>query len=127
MLIKSALFGEEVTKQYLSESLNWLDNIIFGMAPLGILTAVVSAIRVCGNSALKSFVGRAQEGRGVVEAELLSSTSHDVCELSNGDGVARVLGRPKILELVRDRDSTDYRSIYYGNVQQGMSAAPFVL
>src|SRR5689334_5532985 len=29
------LFGEQVTKQYLSESTNILDNIIFAMAPLG--------------------------------------------------------------------------------------------
>jgi hypothetical protein len=39
-----ALFGEQVTKQFLSESTGFLDNIIFGVAPLGILTAVVSVI-----------------------------------------------------------------------------------
>jgi len=45
-------------------------------------------------------VGRAQEGRGQAEAELCSSTSYDVCELWNNGGIARVFGRPKILEFV---------------------------
>jgi hypothetical protein len=40
------LFGEQVTKQYLAESTSILDCIIFAMAPLGVLTAIVSAIRV---------------------------------------------------------------------------------
>ncbi|KAH7348922.1 hypothetical protein BKA65DRAFT_270252 [Rhexocercosporidium sp. MPI-PUGE-AT-0058] len=100
-----ALFGEQVTKQYLSESLNWVDNFIFAMAPLGIITAVVSVIRVCGGSSLRAFVGRAQEGRGVAEAELCSSTSPDVCELWNNGGIARVFGQPQILEVVYDPDT----------------------
>ncbi|KAI9858396.1 MAG: hypothetical protein M1813_007500 [Trichoglossum hirsutum] len=104
-----SLFGEQVTKQYMSESLTWVDNFIFAMAPLGILTAVVSVIRVCGGSSLRAFIGRAQEGRGAAEAELCSSTSSDVCELWNNGGIVRHFGRPKILELVHDKnDSTFY-------------------
>ena len=95
-----ALFGEQVTKQFLSESTSPLDNIIFAVAPLGILTAVVSVIRVLGSASLRAFVGRAQEGRGAAEAELCSSTSNDVCELWNNGGIARVFGRPKILEFI---------------------------
>ncbi|KAL6788568.1 hypothetical protein J3E68DRAFT_439691 [Trichoderma sp. SZMC 28012] len=57
------------------ESTTVLDNFIFAMAPLGILTGIVSAIR----------------GGGIAEAELCSSTSRDV-----------VFGRPKILEIVYD-------------------------
>lgn len=94
------LFGEQVTKQFLSESIGVLDNIIFGLAPLGILTAVVSAIRLYGRASLKSFIGRAQEAHGVAEAELCSSTSHDVCELWSNGGICRVFGRPKILEFI---------------------------
>jgi hypothetical protein len=62
-----ALFGENVARQFLSQSLGWADCIIFAMAPLGrasfcirgfsrltydkgILTAIVSAIRVGGPS-----------------------------------------------------------------------------
>ncbi|KAK0707370.1 hypothetical protein B0H67DRAFT_495105, partial [Lasiosphaeris hirsuta] len=95
-----ALFGEQVTKQFLSESTGILDNIIFGMAPLGILTAVVSAIRVYGWPSMKAFIGRAQEAHGVAEAELCSSTSYDVCELWSEGGICRVFGRPRVLEFV---------------------------
>ncbi|KAH7165344.1 ankyrin repeat-containing domain protein [Dactylonectria macrodidyma] len=94
-----ALFGEQVTKQFLSESTSFLDNIIFGLAPLGILTAVVSVIRVYGNASLKAFIGRSQEPHAVAEAELCSSTSQDVCELWTNGGICRVFGRPKILEF----------------------------
>jgi ankyrin repeat protein len=97
-----SLFGEQITKQYLSESLSKLDYFIFAMAPMGILTGLVSAIRVCGNPSLRAFIGRAQEGAGNAEAELCSSTSRDVCELYNSGGIARVFGRPKILEVVHD-------------------------
>ncbi|KAF4994608.1 hypothetical protein FDECE_13065, partial [Fusarium decemcellulare] len=96
------LFGEQVTKQYLSESTTWLDYFIFAMAPIGVLTALVSAIRVCGSSSLRAFIGRAKEGEGNIEAELLSSTSNDVCELYNNGGIARVFGRPNVLEIVHD-------------------------
>lgn len=69
------------------------------MAPIGILTAIISTIRVCGYSSLRTFIGRSQEG-GVIEAELCTSTSRDVCELFNRGGITRVLGQPRILELV---------------------------
>jgi hypothetical protein len=94
------LVGESMTKQYLSESTSFLDYFIFAMAPIGIITAIVSTIRVCGHSSLRAFIGRSQEGDGVVEAELCTSTSRDVCELFNKGGITRVLGRPSILELV---------------------------
>jgi hypothetical protein len=99
-----ALFGEQVTKQFLSESITTLDNFIFAMAPLGIITAVVSAIRVCGAPSLRAFIGRANEGGGIAEAELCSSTSRDVCELYHNGAIVRVFGRPKILEIVHDLD-----------------------
>ncbi|KAH7140995.1 hypothetical protein EDB81DRAFT_843997 [Dactylonectria macrodidyma] len=94
------LFGESMTKQYLSESTSFLDYFIFAMAPIGILTAIVSSIRVCGSTWLRAFIGRSQEGDGVIEAELCTSTGRDVCELFNRGGITRVLGRPTILELV---------------------------
>ncbi|KAL2785305.1 hypothetical protein BJX66DRAFT_343201 [Aspergillus keveii] len=106
-----ALFGENVTKQFLSESLSPLDNFIFAMAPLGILTAVVSAIRVSGSPSLRAFMGRAQKGDGVVEAELCSSTSRSVSELYNNGGIARVFGRPKIVEVLRDPNSAVFMTV----------------
>ncbi|KAF5698866.1 pfs ankyrin repeats & 6-phosphofructo-2-kinase, partial [Fusarium mundagurra] len=95
-----ALFGDSMTRQYLSESTYYLDYFIFAMAPIGIITAIISAIRVCGHPSLRAFIGRSQEGDGVVEAELCTSTSRDVCELFNKGGITRVLGRPNILELI---------------------------
>ncbi|KAK6358149.1 hypothetical protein TWF730_007503 [Orbilia blumenaviensis] len=95
------LFGEQVTKQFLSESLSTWDNVIFAMAPLGVLTAVVSAIRVCGNASLRAFIGRAQESPGTAEVELLSCTSETTSELWHEGGIARVFGSPQILEVVK--------------------------
>lgn len=93
-----------MTKQFLSESLNILDNYIFALAPLGILTAVVSVIRVCGNSSLRAFIGRAHEGPGEAEHSLLSCVSETTAELFNDGGISRVFGRPKILEVVTWED-----------------------
>lgn len=72
--------------------MGWADNIILAMAPLGIITAIVGAIRVGGPSWLKAIIGRARESRAVAEAELMSSTSNDVCELWNGQEIVRVMG-----------------------------------
>ncbi|KAH7318070.1 hypothetical protein B0I35DRAFT_478607 [Stachybotrys elegans] len=79
-----ALFGERVTMQFMSQSMGWADNFILAMAPLGIITAVVSAIRVGGPSWLKAIIGRARENLAAAEADLMSSTSEEVCELWNG-------------------------------------------
>ncbi|GFF55629.1 hypothetical protein IFM46972_10313 [Aspergillus udagawae] len=95
------LFGEAPTKQYLIECLSPVDAVIFAIAPLGVITAVVSAIRVTGPPSLRALIGRPQEGSGTAEAEPCSSTSREVCELyTNGGGIARVLGHPKLLEIV---------------------------
>ncbi|KAF3132412.1 hypothetical protein TWF594_009541 [Orbilia oligospora] len=101
------------TDLFLSESLSTWDNIIFAMAPLGILTAVVSVIRVCGNSSLRAFIGRAQESPGT-EVELLSSVSETTSELWHNGGVARVFGTPQILEVVRLTGTS--RELHYTGV-----------
>lgn len=116
-----ALFGEQVTQQFLSESTSIVDNFIFAMAPLGIVTAVVSVIRVCGGPALRAFIGRAQEGGGIAEAELCSSTSRDVCELYHRGAIVRVFGRPKILEVIHDPAANDF---YYRCDRQGRLKRP---
>jgi ankyrin repeat protein len=112
-----ALFGESPTKQYLSECLSFIDILIFSTAPLGIITTVVSAIRVRGTPSLRAFIGRAQEGGSNAEAELCSSTSRDVCELYNNGGIARVFGRPKLIEVVLDLhpEATDFYKDDRGN------------
>ncbi|KAI8724243.1 hypothetical protein NCS52_00282000 [Fusarium sp. LHS14.1] len=118
------LFGDAVTKQFLRESTSYLDYLIFAMGPIGILTAMVSTIRVCGHSSLRAFIGRSQEGEGAVEAELCTSTSRDVCELFNRGGIARVLGRPNFLELVyAPRAGTEWSGHFFrhGEVSGGRS------
>ncbi|KAL3482496.1 hypothetical protein BJX99DRAFT_3818 [Aspergillus californicus] len=110
-----ALFGERLTKQFLSESTSLLDNLIFALSPLGILTAVVSVIRICGNSSLRAFVGRANEAPGEAENELLSCVSDGTAECFNNGGISRVFGRPRILELVvweTDPDPLGQKSSY---------------
>lgn len=75
-----ALFGERFAQQYMSVSTSWVDSLIFAMAPLGMITAIVGAVRVGGSSWLKSLVGRARETRAAAEVELMSSTSHEGTE-----------------------------------------------
>ncbi|KAK2786451.1 hypothetical protein FQN53_006607 [Emmonsiellopsis sp. PD_33] len=119
-----ALFGDAPTKQYLSECLTTIDIVIFAIAPLGIITSLVSAIRVCGTAPIRAFIGRAQEGRGVAEAELCTSTSREVCELYNNGGVARVFGRPKLLEIVHDKHAGG--EDFYENWESGRSAGIYL-
>ncbi|KAF7539654.1 hypothetical protein G7054_g1965 [Neopestalotiopsis clavispora] len=95
-----ALFGERVSMQFLSESVGWADCIIFAMAPLGIITAIVSAIRVGGPSWLKALVGRSRENMAAAEMELMSSTSKEACELWNGQDVVRCQGSAPIWEFI---------------------------
>jgi hypothetical protein len=53
-----ALFGDQATKQFLSLCTGWADNIILAMGPLGILTIIVSAIRLSNLKWLKALIGR---------------------------------------------------------------------
>jgi len=66
-----ALFGERVATQYLRHSTRKLENLIFACAPLGILTAVTSAIRIGGDRNLKAMIGRAEEPEAAAEIELV--------------------------------------------------------
>lgn len=95
-----ALFGEQFAKQYLSQSFSLIDSIIFALAPLGIITAVVGAIRVGGPMWLKAAIGRARENRAVAELELMTSTSDEVGELWQDGAVVRLLGKPDSLQLI---------------------------
>ncbi|KAK4183902.1 hypothetical protein QBC35DRAFT_517924 [Podospora australis] len=76
-----ALFGEKVTMQFMSQATGWADSFILAMAPLGIITIIVGAIRLGGPSWLKAIIGRARENLAVAETELMSSTSKEVYEL----------------------------------------------
>jgi hypothetical protein len=86
--------------QFMSQSMGWADNIILAMAPLGIVTAIVAAIRVGGPSWLRAVIGRARENLAVSEAELMSSTSKEVCEVWNGQEVVRCMGLAPVVEFI---------------------------
>ncbi|KAL4899026.1 hypothetical protein BDW74DRAFT_184134 [Aspergillus multicolor] len=102
------LFGEQVTKQFLSQSMGYADDILLAMAPLGILTCVISAIRVGGRRWLRALIGRARETRATAEMELLSCTSDAVCELWSGTEIVRERGVAQTKEFVyRKIDSND--------------------
>jgi hypothetical protein len=95
-----ALFGEQFARQFISESVTFLDHVIFCMAPLGIITAIIGAIRVAGPRWARAFIGRARENGAAPELEIMSSTSREVCEMFNGRGVVRAMGKPKLSEFI---------------------------
>lgn len=95
-----ALFGEQFATQFASESLTWIDHLVFAMVPLGILAMITGAIRVSGPRIARSFIGRARENRALAEIELMSSTSGEVCELFNGKAIVRATGKPMIAQFL---------------------------
>ncbi|MCJ1407547.1 hypothetical protein MMC19_001618 [Ptychographa xylographoides] len=95
-----ALFGEQVSKQFLSQSLTVADCILFASAPLGILTGVVSSVRLGGYVWLRAIIGRASESRGAAALELTSATSSGICELWDGKNVIRIQGTAEILSIL---------------------------
>lgn len=86
--------------QFISQALGIADCFALAVAPLGIITIMVSAIRVGGPTWLKSVVGRARENRAAAELELMSSTSQEVCELYNGESIVRCLGSGSIWQYI---------------------------
>ncbi|KAK0104953.1 hypothetical protein ONS95_005214 [Cadophora gregata] len=102
-----ALFGERFAQQFLSEAYSWLDCLIFACAPLGIITAIVGAIRVAGYPWMRSIIGRARENRASAEIEFMSSTSHEVCELWNGTSIVRTMGRPLVAQIIAVESQKD--------------------
>ncbi|KAK0711992.1 hypothetical protein B0H67DRAFT_647319 [Lasiosphaeris hirsuta] len=96
-----ALFGEQFARQIVSESLTWIDHLVFAMVPLDILTMIAGVIRVQGPRIAKSFIGCARENRALAKIELMSSsTSGEVCELFNGRSIVRAMGKPKITQFL---------------------------
>lgn len=73
---------------------------VFAMAPLGVLTAIVGAIRVGGADWLKRLIGRARETTASAEIELMSSVSHEVCEAWNGTSIVRSLGYSRVKQII---------------------------
>ncbi|MAB46854.1 MAG: hypothetical protein CMN67_15820 [Sphingomonadaceae bacterium] len=49
---------------------------------------------------MRSVLRRARENRAAAELEFLSSTSHEVCELWNGNSIVRTMERPLVAQIV---------------------------
>jgi len=97
-----SLFGEEPAKQFISLSVSWEEDVLFAVAPLGILTIVIGAIRVGGYTWMRDLIGRAREPSGVSEMQYLSSTSDSVYEFWDRKGIVRQLGNSKVHPLLFD-------------------------
>lgn len=92
------LFGEELVRQFMSQSQDWGDYIIFAMGPLGVAPALIGAVRLCGSKILRGLVGRGRETRQKSECDLTSATSTDVCEVWDGDSIVRLIGHQTFVE-----------------------------
>ncbi|KAI8632861.1 hypothetical protein F5Y19DRAFT_332212 [Xylariaceae sp. FL1651] len=99
------LFGDEVTKQFLATSMSLADDVLLAVAPIGVITIIVSAIRTSGHRFMKSLIGRARESPDDEERELLSSTSRNVREIWNGRRVIRQTGPCVTKPFVFDKNS----------------------
>ncbi|KAK4200001.1 hypothetical protein QBC40DRAFT_340172 [Triangularia verruculosa] len=111
-----SLFGERVTNQFMTGSMGWADNIILAMAPLGIITIIVASIRVAGPLWMKSIIGRGREPLAGAEMELMSSTSSDVSELWNGQGLVRVAGKGPVHQFIIMPSSSPANTNVVGSV-----------
>lgn len=86
--------------QFMSQSMGFADCVALAMAPIGVITIIVSAIRVAGPTWLKAIIGRARENLSTAEIELMSSTSNEACELWNGSNVVRCPRSGQILQFI---------------------------
>ncbi|KAG0636995.1 hypothetical protein HOY80DRAFT_890421, partial [Tuber brumale] len=77
-------FREQVSKKFQSISLTSLEDVIFSMAPLNIVMAIVSTARTGMLGWLEAVFSRVRECTAVVEVKITASTSHDVCKLWSG-------------------------------------------
>ena len=89
------------------------------MVPLGILTVITGAIRVQGPRIVKSFIGRGRENRALAKIQLMSSTSKEVCELFNGKSIIRVIGKPKLAQLLVFPEEYEQLEYAYENEDNG--------
>ncbi|KAG0636991.1 hypothetical protein HOY80DRAFT_876021, partial [Tuber brumale] len=81
------LFREQVSKQFQSISSTSLEDVIFFMAPLNLVMAIVSTVRTRILGWLEAVFARIRECTAVIEVKITASISHDVCELWSGQAI----------------------------------------
>jgi len=89
------LFGDQVVRQYMAQSQDWADHILFAVGPLGIVVALTNAVRMCGGQYFRAIIGRGRETRQTAELELTYATSEDVYEVWDGNSIVRAMGENK--------------------------------
>ena len=94
-----ALFGDQLVREFMSQSSCWPDYIIFSMGPLGITVALIIAVRLCGPPGLKGIIGKGRESMSEAELELTLATSESVCEVWDGASITRIIGEQNFIEL----------------------------
>ena len=94
-----ALFGDQLVREFMSQSRCLPDYIIFSMGPLGITMALIIAVRLCGPTCLKPVIGKGRESMQEAELELTLSTSESVCEVWDGASITRIIGEQNFIEL----------------------------
>lgn len=99
--------------------MTWLDHVLIAMVPLGIITIISGAIRVAGPQWSRAVIGRARESRAVAEVELMSSVSHEVCEMFNGRSFIRAIGKPKVAHFLIFRVPSKESEAKEGRPQTG--------
>ncbi|KAE8370693.1 hypothetical protein BDV27DRAFT_151952 [Aspergillus caelatus] len=112
-------FGQDYTNYFLSRSIDWSDWIVFAVGPLGVVWILSATIRALGPPFLQDAIGKGSQDRSLVERDLMSSTSADVCELWNGHNVARLAAKGEIHEFLRvlDGSETKFREGRIGRKQ----------
>ncbi|KAG0635377.1 hypothetical protein HOY80DRAFT_893194, partial [Tuber brumale] len=78
------LFRGQVSKQFQFISLTCLEDVIFSMAPLNVVMAIVSTVRTGMLGWLKAVFARIRECTAAVEVKITAFTSHEVCKLWSG-------------------------------------------
>lgn len=94
------IFFQDVTNEFLRQSTDLFDWVLFAIGPLGVGSVLLAAIRVLGSRFLKYRIGKAGEDEDLIEKDLMSSTSPNVWELWNGYEVVRVTGQADIQEFL---------------------------
>lgn len=78
------------------------------MAPIGVITGMICAIRVGGSDLLRATIGRARESIAEPEKEFMSSMSTETREVWDGKAIVRTGGASSVKQIIHlpanDRD-----------------------
>lgn len=109
------LFGEQTTKQFLSVSMGWLDSILLSVGLIGIITIVVSAIRIGGSRFFKALVGRYVNTSSVMLHLFVDQSSRSSSGHREGVSVTGFRRNLRTLEWLRDRPFSRQTQVYEGS------------